>query len=124
MSCIRSEKTKVECRVFKELRRRGINFRSNYRQIIGSPDIAVVQLKKAIFIDGDFWHGYRYPQWKKRLPNKFWRDKIERNINRDALYRRKLRGNGWKVLRVWEHEIEKRFNQTIKKISQFLESNK
>jgi len=75
--------------------------------------------KKAVFIDGDFWHGYKYNVFKNRLP-RLWRIKIEGNIRRDTKNRSKLRRRGWKILRIWEHELERNFDKTIEKIITFL----
>jgi DNA mismatch endonuclease, patch repair protein len=78
-------------------------------------EIAHRRKRIAIFCDGDFWHGYRYGQ-KKRLAKKFWRDKIENNMRRDRRYGRKLRRDGWSVLRLWEHDIEKNPEKCMRKI--------
>jgi len=120
MSQIRSQNTRVEILVFRELRKRGIYFQKHYKRAVGNPDIALPRKKKAIFIDGDFWHGYQFSKLKKRLPKKYWLKKIERNIERDKVNRAKLRKGGWKVLRIWEHQMGKNFNKTIKKIVNFL----
>ena len=77
MSKIRSQDTKVEILIFRELRKRGIYFQKHYKRVIGNPDIALPRKKKAVFIDGDFWHGYKFPKLKKRLPKKYWLAKIE-----------------------------------------------
>lgn len=122
MSKIRSQNTTVEVLVFRALRKNGIYFQKHYKRAIGKPDIALPRKKKAIFIDGDFWHGYQFSKQKKRLPKKYWVDKIEGNIKRDRRNRAKLRREGWKVLRVWEHEVIKQFDMTILKIIDFLES--
>ncbi len=106
MSKIRSKNTSIEKIVFKELRREGIHFQKHYRKALGTPDVAIPEKKIAVFIDGDFWHGYRYPQWKKRIKSRFWRKKIEHNRRRDQLYFRTLRRRGWKVMRVWEHQLK------------------
>jgi len=124
MSKIRSRDTKVEKIVFRELAKRGIYFKKYYKHVIGNPDIALPKKKKAIFIDGDFWHGYQFSKLKKRLPKIYWFSKIERNIERDRLYRAKLKRQGWKVLRVWEHEVRKNFDKTTLKIVKFLKQNK
>ena len=71
--------------------------------------------KIVIFCDGDFWHGYNYHK-KKKPSKKYWKEKIERNIKRDQKYTRKLRREGWSVLRLWEHDIEKRTGVCIDKI--------
>jgi DNA mismatch endonuclease (patch repair protein) len=36
----------------------------------------------------------------------FWRKKIEGNVERDRRVDDRLRGEGWKVLRFWEHDVE------------------
>lgn len=73
----------------------------------------------AVFIDGDFWHGWRYPTWKKRL-GLFWQQKIERNRLRDAKNFRKLRYAGWHVLRIWEHEVKNDVEACVDRISDAL----
>src|SRR3989344_4366639 len=108
MSKIRSRDTQVEKIIFRELSKRGIYFQKYYKKAIGNPDIALPSKKKAIFIDGDFWHGYQFSKLKKRLPKKYWLAKIKNNIQRDRRNRAKLRKAGWKGLRIWEHEIKKK----------------
>jgi len=120
MSKIRSKNTKAELLVFRELRKRGIYFQKHYKRAAGNPDIALPRKKKAVFIDGDFWHGYQFSKLKKRLPKKYWLAKIERNIKRDRKNRAQLRKEGWEVLRVWEHDIRKNLNKSINKIINFL----
>ena len=120
MSRIRSKNTSPEVLVFRELRRRGIYFQKHYKRAIGSPDIALPRKKKAIFIDGNFWHGYQFAKLKKRLPKKFWVAKIERNIARDKKYRLALRHAGWSVLRVWEGELKEDKFTTLRRILRFM----
>jgi len=122
MSAIRAKNTSPEKIIFKTLRINGIYFQRHYKKILGTPDIAIPSRKLAVFIDGDFWHGFRFPIWKKRLNSKFWIDKIERNRKRDKLYHRRLRSQGWKILRIWEHQIESCFDLTIKKLFRFLKT--
>jgi len=123
MSKIRSRDTKAEKTIFHELKKRGIYFRKYYSGIIGKPDIALPKKKKAIFIDGDFWHGWQFARTKSKLPKKYWREKIEINIKRDKKIRVKLKREGWEVLRIWEHEISSNFNIAIDKIASFLKNN-
>lgn len=120
MSRIRSKNTKAESIVFKELRKQGIYFQKHYKRVSGCPDIALPRKKIAVFIDGDFWHGYQFSKLKRRLPKKYWLGKIERNVKRDKKNRSKLKKEGWKILRVWEHEMQKHFSETISKIIAFL----
>lgn len=120
MSKIRSKNTKAELVVFRELRKRKIHFQKHYKKVIGSPDIAIPRKKIAIFIDGDFWHGRNFQRNKSRLPKKYWVRKIGDNIKRDKKNRTKLRKEGWKVLRVWEHEILEKTTPAIDRIESFL----
>jgi len=122
MSKIRSKNTKAEILVFRELRRRKVYFQKHYKRAVGNPDIALPRKKKAIFIDGDFWHGYQFLEQKKRLPKKYWLGKIEGNIKRDRRNRARLKKDEWEILRVWEHDILKNFDKTIIKIIDFLKN--
>ena len=105
MSRIRSRDTKIEKKLAHLLRKNKIRYR-RFPKVFGSPDF-VVEKKVIVFCDGDFWHGYQYDK-KKKPPKKFWRDKIERNMRRDRAVTRKLRADGWSVVRLWEHDIDRR----------------
>lgn len=120
MSKILSQGTKAEKFVFHELARRKIYFQKHYKEAIGNPDIALPKKKIAVFIDGDFWHGYQFSVLKKRLPKRYWLKKIEDNIKRDRKTRAKLKREGWKVLRIWEHEIKKNPERSLGKIIKIL----
>jgi DNA mismatch endonuclease (patch repair protein) len=122
MARIRAKNTGIEKAVFSYLRKQKIYFQKHYECIPGKPDIALPSKKIAIFINGDFWHGYRFPAWKKRIPKIYWRDKIASNIARDKRRYAMLRRRGWHILKVWEHEIEKRPEKAFKKIENFLKS--
>lgn len=105
MASVKGKNTGIELKVFRILRANGIAFRKHYRQVSGTPDIAFPKLKIAVFIDGDFWHGYRYPAWRWKIKSRFWREKIETNRSRDRRNFAKLRRDGWLVLRIWGHEV-------------------
>jgi len=106
MSRIRSKHTGIEKKIFSILDKRGIYYQKHYKRAYGKPDIAVPSIKLAVFLDSDFWHGWYFPQWKYRLPEKYWQDKIERNRERDKKNFSKLRRQGWKVIRLWGHQIK------------------
>ena len=120
MSLIRAKNTGIEKKVFSYLRKNRIHFQRHYDRVPGKPDVAIPSKKVALFIDGDFWHGYRFEQWRKRIPKDYWRDKIASNIARDERNRRALRRKGWRVMRVWSHELAKRPEKTLEKIAVFL----
>ena len=120
MSLIRSTHTKPEAAVFRALRKQGIYFQKHYKKAIGNPDIALPSKKKAVFIDGDFWHGFQFNVLKRRLPKRYWLKKITNNVKRDKKYRAILRKQGWSILRVWEHKVLNDFDRTFKRIVEFL----
>ena len=117
MSRIRSKDTKIEKKTASMLRKNKIRYR-RFPKVFGSPDF-VVEKKVLVFCDGDFWHGYQYGR-KKKPPKKFWRDKIERNMKRDRKVTRKLRSDGWSVVRLWEHDIEMSPEKCVGKIRRCL----
>lgn len=121
MASVKAKNTKIELLVFKELRKLKIDFKKHYRRLPGTPDIAFPRLKVAIFIDGDFWHGYRYPAWRKTIKSSFWRNKIETNRMRDRRNFSKLRRSGWRVIRIWGHEIKRNLPSVISRITEMVQ---
>lgn len=105
MSSVRNRDTDIEQAVRSELHRRGYRFRKHVRALPGSPDIVFPGPAVAVFVDGDFWHGFRFPCWRDDLAE-FWQKKIAKNRARDRRNHRKLRKMGWKVIRLWQHQIE------------------
>lgn len=120
MSKIRSKNTRAEKIVFRRLKKKRVYFQKHYSRVAGSLDIALPRKKKAVFIDGDFWHGWQFSRIKNKLPKKYWQAKIEGNIRRDKKVRLKLKKSGWKVLRIWEHEIYNNLDIATSKIESFL----
>ncbi len=72
------------------------------------PDFVFPTRKLAVFVDGCFWHGCPLHATQPKQNAEFWRTKIARNQARDRLVTRTLRRAGWRVLRLWEHELTKR----------------
>jgi len=114
MSRIRGTNTKIDLRMKKMLSGLKCGYKM-YPKMLGNPDFVIRRKKIAIFCDGDFWHGYKYDE-KKKPAKKFWKNKIEGNITRDRRVSQKLRRDGWSVLRLWEHDIEKNPQKCIRKI--------
>ena len=114
MSRIRGSNTKIELRMREMLSDAGYEFEM-HPGMFGNPDFVLRGEGIVIYCDGDFWHGYRY--WQKKKPGKkFWRDKIETNMRRDQRYSRRLRRDGWSVLRFWEHDIERNPDKCMRRI--------
>lgn len=119
MSRIKGRDTGLERLVRAELQRRGLRFKTYMKKLPGNPDIVFQEARLAVFVDGDFWHGYRFPQWKKKL-SAFWREKIEKNRKRDQRNFAKLRRMNWRVVRVWKHTIQKDLDSAIRRITKSL----
>lgn len=123
MSRVKNKDTNIEKLVRSELHKQGYRFRKNVRNLPGSPDIVFSKIKLAIFIDGDFWHGYRFPAWEHKVSD-FWKNKIRTNRERDQKNFKKLRKMGWRVLRIWQHEIKKDQEKCLEKIITYIEDLK
>lgn len=123
MSKIRSKNTKFEDDFISLLRKfTRKKFKTHVTNIKGKPDIVFDKSKVCIFLDSDFWHGWQYPRWKHLLKNDFWRDKIERNRARDKKTTFFLKRQGWRVIRIWEHQMKSNTNQCVIKIVDRLNS--
>ena len=120
MSRVKGRDTGPETLVRSELHRRGFRFRKHLKNLPGKPDIVFTKAKVAVFIDGDFWHGYQFSKWEHKLTD-FWKEKISKNRERDAINYRRLRNMGWTVLRIWQHELERDFENSIDRIVATLE---
>ncbi len=107
MSKIRSSKTKSELKIKGLMNILGFTYQP--KNIYGKPDFANRKDKIAVFVDGCFWHGCPKHYVAPKSNRKFWRDKINKNVKRDIKTVKKLKKDGWRVIRVWEHSI--RFNK-------------
>lgn len=105
MSLIRSRDTIPELTIRRLVHARGLRFRKHASWLPGRPDLVFRGSRVAVFVDGDFWHGWQFALWRHKLAP-YWKDKITRNRRRDARNFRTLRAQGWVVLRIWEHAIE------------------
>ena len=109
----------IEKLVQLELKARNMKFRRNVRSLPGSPDIVFSRSKVAVFVDGDFWHGWRLPTWEYKL-SPFWREKLRTNRRRDQRNFKRLRSLGWKVIRVWQHQLTDDREACINRILQLV----
>ena len=113
MAAVKGKDTKPEMIVRKYLFSRGLRFRVQVRMLPGTPDIVLPKYKTVIFVNGCFWHGHEGCKYF-RLPKsnvEFWKEKIERNIERDRESMRELHDMGWNVIRVWECELRNKANR-------------
>ena len=117
MSLIRSTNTKEEVRLAKALWNLGYRYRKNNKTVFGKPDFTFKQLKIAIFVDSEFFHGKDWGTRKKPQTNpEFWIKKIERNMQRDIEVNAYLESQNWKILRFWSNDIKKYLDSCILEI--------
>lgn len=119
MSRIRGKDTQPERFVLGILNEIGLEPESHVRDLPGRPDFVLRDRRIAIFVDGDFWHGWRFSRWRHKLAP-FWETKIEANRARDGRNHARLRRAGWLVVRIWEHQIDRRPECVRQKITEIV----
>lgn len=81
-------------------------------------DVAFTRLKVAVFLDGCFWHGCPIHGTMPKANQAWWADKLQANRARDDDTDRHLRGEGWQVVRFWEHEKADDVASTVSRVVQ------
>jgi DNA mismatch endonuclease, patch repair protein len=120
MSRIKGRDTGPERIVGDAFRQMGFSWDGHPRDLPGRPDFVFRDARVAVFVDGDFWHGWRFPAWRHKLSEE-WEIKLEANLKRDYRNRRQLRRLGWTVIRIWEHQIERDLAGCVSKVQIKLE---
>ena len=109
MSRIRSRGNKdTELVLMRVFRAHHIADWRRHQPVFGKPDFVFPKRRVAVFVDGCFWHGCPQHATKPRNNAAFWRKKFAANTRRDRLVTRTLRNGGWRVLRIWEHELARK----------------
>ena len=106
MSRIKVRDTVPELILRRHLWMLGLRYRLQYQIGRTRPDIVFVGAKLAVFVDGCFWHGCPLHFTMPKNNREFWERKLRRNRERDAESTQNLEADGWRVLRLWEHEIK------------------
>ena len=114
----KSKDTKPEILLRKELWRRGLRYRKNYKYLSGKPDLVFLGAKIVVFVDGKMWHGYDWEHQKNDFKSHrdYWIPKIEANREHDFEVTQDLIELGWLVLRFWDFEIRKDVSACADKI--------
>lgn len=120
MQAVKSKGTKIEKTLGKALWKKGFRYRKNVKSIFGKPDFVLRKYKIAVFCDSEFWHGKDWETKKYEIKSNrdFWYKKINRNIERDKEVNKKLKEEGWTVIRFWGKEILKNTDFCVEKIEQ------
>lgn len=108
MSRVKHFDTPPELAVRAIIEHLGADYLVHAKELPGKPDLAMPTLKKAIFVNGCFWHGHEGCKRAKRSASnvKFWNAKTEGNMRRDARVQSELRSLGWDVFVVWECQVK------------------
>ena len=106
MSQISTEDTKIEIIVRKLLWNDGYRYRTNVKDVPGTPDICHKGKKVAVFLDGCFWHGCPECNEDPEKNSEFWQQKFENNQKRRNEVKETLSEDNWQILEFWGHEIK------------------
>ena len=107
MAAIRGRDTEPEIMLRQALSTLGVRgYRTHRREIPGTPDVAWVGRRIAVFVDGAFWHGHR-SAYRHGQSGPFWDKKIARNKERDREVNSALRKAGWTVVRLWDFDVKR-----------------
>jgi DNA mismatch endonuclease (patch repair protein) len=122
MAAVKGSNTSLELTVDAAFRTRGWQYSRNVSSLPGKPDFVFERARLVVFVDGDFWHGWRYPAWRSKLSD-YWQAKIERNRKRDQSNFRRLKRQGWRVLRIWEHDVARNLHVAVERVGAMLDAS-
>lgn len=122
MSRVRGSATRPELIVRQAVRSLGVGYRLNCRDLPGTPCLAFIGRRRAIFVHGCFWHPHGYALTGKapRKRAEYWAPKLKRSVERDAEAARRLEALGYSVPTIWECEV--RCIELTKRLQAFLDA--
>ena len=123
MAAVKATNTSLERVIDQAFRKRRWTYERNVPNLPGKPDFVFSTARLAVFIDGDFWHGWRFPQWRNTL-TQYWKRKIGRTRARDRANFNRLRRKGWMVLRFWEHQVSQNIESVVDRVAKALAGRK
>jgi len=88
--------------------------------LMGRPDFVFPASRVAVFVDGCFWHGCPKHYTEPKNNRAFWKRKLDANRARDRQVNRELRRKGWRVVRIWEHDLRRQNPRCIILLKKFL----
>lgn len=108
MSKVKNKDSKIEVEFRKKLWNKGFRYLKNSNKYFGKPDVVLPKYKTVIFLDSCFWHGCKKHGSIPETRKAFWTKKIERTKARDKEVSRHYKKDGWKIIRIWEHDLKKK----------------
>lgn len=107
MAAVKATDTAPEMVVRRLVFAMGFRYRLHERSLPGTPDLVFRRLRKAINVNGCFWHMHACGRCRMPTANRtYWKTKLERNVMRDKRVRKSLRRMGWDLLIIWECELD------------------
>jgi DNA mismatch endonuclease (patch repair protein) len=118
MANVHLKEGKAETLLAKALWKAGFRYRKNYKKLPGSPDIAILKYRIAVFVDGEFWHGKDWENKKERLKTNraYWIEKIEENMQRDKRNDERLFALGWLPIHFWEKDVKHDLGKCVEEV--------
>lgn len=113
MARIRSRNTLPEIILRRALWAAGFRYRIHAATLAGRPDIVFPGRKVAVYVDGCQWHGCPEHYVHPRSREEFWGNKLRQNVERDRCQTLALESSGWRVVRIWEHEVFEALNRAV-----------
>lgn len=122
MGKVRLKNGKAETILTKRIWHEGYRYRRNYKKLPGSPDIAILCYRVAVFVDGEFWHGENWEERKAKLKHnrEYWIEKIEENMARDKRVDAQLKELGWIPIHFWEKQVLKNTDECVNTILELI----
>jgi DNA mismatch endonuclease (patch repair protein) len=122
MARVKTRDTAPEVALRRALWAAGIRgWRLHPKRVVGKPDFAWMGRQVAVFVDGAFWHGHPDYYWGQSGP--FWDEKIARNRARDERVNAELAASGWRVVRIWDFEVERSLSECVARIAKALQNS-
>jgi DNA mismatch endonuclease, patch repair protein len=122
MARVKGRDTGPELALRRALWRLGVRgWRCHRRDLPGRPDLAFGRTRVAVFVDGGFWHGHPSKWWLGRSGD-YWDAKITRNQERDRDADSALAELGWRVIRLWDFEVERAPDDAAERVREVLVS--
>ena len=117
MSRIRKTDSGPEVKLRKALYALGVHGWRLRAKLPGTPDLVFTKARLAVFVDGCFWHACpRCAIPRPRSNRSYWNPKIDRNVARDKRVGKELRALGWRVIRIWEHQITRDAESSARRV--------
>jgi DNA mismatch endonuclease, patch repair protein len=114
MSRVRDRDNRAtELAMMSTLRRNRITGWRRHPSLFGNPDFVFSKQRVAMFVDGCFWHCCPHHGTHPTSNMTFWNEKLGRNKRRDQVVNRTLKERGWRVVRIWQHELSPRYEKKL-----------